>query len=174
MTSTTANTLAVARYESPVGLLKLVASERGLRAILWPLDATDAQIDRVRLGKVARRSTPVLDDAERQLDEYFNGTRLAFDLLLDLQGTDFQRDVWLSLADVGFGKTRSYGEQAKRLDRPTATRAVAAANGKNPIPIVVPCHRVVGSNGKLTGFAGGLDTKAWLLDHEFSVRAASA
>ncbi len=158
--------LAVSRYESPVGALSLVASDRGLRAVLWPLDATEDQLHRVRLGKQVRRSTPVLDEAERQLDEYFAGDRLAFDLILDLQGTDFQREVWLSLADVGYGKTRSYGEQAERLNRPTATRAVAAANGKNPLSIVLPCHRIVGANGSLTGFAGGLRNKAHLLDHE--------
>ena len=168
-TTTAASELAIARYESPVGELKLVASERGLRAVLWPLDATADQVDRVRLGKQSRRSTPVLDETERQLDEYFAGTRLAFDLLLDLQGTEFQRNVWLSLADVGFGKTRSYGEQAKRLGRPTATRAVASANGKNPLSIVLPCHRIVGANGSLTGFAGGLENKAYLLDHERKV-----
>ncbi len=161
--------LAVARYESPVGVLSLVASERGLRAVLWPQDSTEEQIHRVRLGKQSFRSTPVLDDAEQQLDEYFAGTRMAFDLLLDLQGTEFQREVWLSLADVGFGKTRSYGEQAGRLGRPKATRAVASANGKNPLSIVLPCHRIVGANGSLTGFAGGLGNKAFLLDHERQV-----
>lgn len=161
--------LSVARYESPVGALSLVASERGLRAILWPQDSTEAQINRVRLGKQAHRSTPVLDDTERQLDEYFGGTRMVFDLMFDLQGTDFQREVWLSLADVSFGKTRTYGEQAERLGRPTATRAVASANGKNPLSIVLPCHRIVGANGSLTGFAGGLQNKAHLLDHELQV-----
>ena len=164
--TTTELDLAVARYVSPVGTLSLVASRRGLRAILWPADSEGDQVDRVRLGKQARRSTPVLDEAERQLDEYFAGTRLTFDLLLDLQGTEFQRQVWMSLADVGFGKTRTYGEQAKRLHRPTATRAVAAANGRNPLSIVLPCHRIVGADGSLTGFAGGLETKAFLLDHE--------
>lgn len=165
MTTTTSD-LAVARYESPVGTLSLVASERGLRAILWPLDSTEEQDQRVRLGGQIRRSTPVLDEAERQLDEYFAGTRLSFDLVLDLQGTDFQREVWTALADVKYGKTRTYGEQAARLGRPTATRAVASANGKNPLSIVLPCHRIIGANGSLTGFAGGLENKAFLLDHE--------
>ncbi len=169
MTTTTSPDLAVSRYESPVGALSLVASERGLRAILWPLDTTVDQLHRVRLGKQIRRSTPILDETERQLDEYFAGERLVFDLIFDLQGTDFQREVWLSLADVGYGKTRSYGEQAERLHRPTATRAVAAANGKNPLSIVLPCHRIVGANGTLTGFAGGLENKAYLLDHERKV-----
>lgn len=161
--------LAAARYSSPVGTLSLVASSRGLRAILWPTDGQGDQIDRVRLGKQIRRSTPVLDEAEHQLDEYFAGTRLVFDLVLDLRGTEFQRLVWMSLKDVGFGKTRTYGEQAERLHRPTATRAVAAANGRNPLSIVLPCHRIVGADGSLTGFAGGLETKAFLLDHEREV-----
>jgi methylated-DNA-[protein]-cysteine S-methyltransferase len=158
--------LAVARIDSPVGTLSLVASSRGLRAVLWPLDVGTEQASRVRLGGLIRRSTPVLDEAERQLHEYFEGARLAFELPLDLQGTSFQRTVWLSLADVGFGKTRTYGEQAERLGRPTAVRAVAAANGRNPLSIVLPCHRIVGANGSLTGYAGGLDNKARLLDHE--------
>ena len=164
--TTTVPELTVARYESPVGTLSLVASDRGLRAILWPLDATEEQQERVRLGAQIRRSAPALDEAERQLDEYFAGSRMKFDLALDLQGTDFQRTVWLSLADVGFGKTRTYGEQAERLGRPTAVRAVAAANGRNPLSIVLPCHRIVGATGTLTGYAGGLDNKAFLLDHE--------
>lgn len=161
--------LAVARYESPVGVLSLVASERGLRAVLWPQDCSPERGPRVRLGQQSYRSTPVLDEAETQLDEYFSGRRMVFDLLLDLQGTDFQREVWLGLTDVGFGKTRSYGEQAKRMGRPTATRAVASANGKNPLSIVLPCHRIVGADGSLTGFAGGLENKAYLLDHEREV-----
>jgi methylated-DNA-[protein]-cysteine S-methyltransferase len=94
---------------------------------------------------------------------------MVFDLVLDLQGTDFQRRVWLSLADVGFGKTRTYGEQAERLGCPSAVRAVASANGRNPLSIVLPCHRIVGANGSLTGYAGGLDNKAYLLDHERTV-----
>lgn len=166
---TTMTDLAVARYVSPVGTLSLVASERGLRAVLWPQDTTEDQEHRVRLGKQSYRPSPVLDETERQLDEYFEGTRLTFDLSLDLQGTDFQRNVWLSLNDVGFGKTRSYSDQAQRLGRPTATRAVASANGKNPLSIVLPCHRIVGANGTLTGFAGGIANKAYLLDHERKV-----
>lgn len=167
--TTTTTELAVARHETPVGTLSLVATLRGLRAVLWPLDTSDGHQGRVRLGKQIRRSTPVLDEAARQLDEYFDGTRMEFDLALDLQGTEFQRTVWLSLADVGFGKTRTYREQAERLGRPTAVRAVAAANGRNPLSIVLPCHRIVGANGSLTGFAGGLENKARLLDHERTV-----
>ena len=160
------NDYAASRYDSPVGPLTLVASDRGLRAVLWPEDCVDADRPRVRLGKQVHRRAPLLDEAERQLGEYFAGTRMVFDLVLDLQGTDFQREVWTSLADVGFGKTRTYGEQAERLGRPTATRAVAAANGKNPLSMVLPCHRIVGADGSLTGFAAGIDVKAKLLDHE--------
>ena len=115
----------------------------------------------------------VLDAAVAQLGEYFAGARTEFDLPLDPDGTEFQHQAWDALVKIPFGETISYGEQAVMLGDKNKSRAVGAANGKNPIPIVVPCHRVVGSNGQLTGFAGGLDVKAWLLNHEFSVRAAT-
>jgi methylated-DNA-[protein]-cysteine S-methyltransferase len=108
----------------------------------------------------------LLDEAARQLDEYFAGTRFAFDLPLDPVGTEFQLAVWRSLADIGYGETSTYGEQAARIGRPTAVRAVGSANGRNPLSIVLPCHRVVGRDGRLTGFAGGLEAKEFLLDHE--------
>ena len=117
------------------------------------------------------RHHPVLVEAERLLKEYFAGTRTSFDLKLDLEGTDFQVSAWKALAHVKFGRTASYAQQAASIGRPTATRAVGAANGKNPVAIVLPCHRIVGSNGSLTGFAGGLDTKKWLLDHEQRILA---
>ena len=112
------------------------------------------------------RGTPVLVETERQLGEYFAGGRKAFSVALDMRGTRFQRDVWEALLAIPFGETRSYGQLAKQLGNPRATRAVGAANGRNPISIIVPCHRVIGSSGKLTGFAGGLDTKAHLLGLE--------
>jgi methylated-DNA-[protein]-cysteine S-methyltransferase len=102
----------------------------------------------------------------RQLQEYFAGNRRDFDLPLDPVGTEFQQQVWHVLRTIPYGETISYGEQARRLGDVNKSRAVGAANGRNPISIIVPCHRVVGSTGKLTGFAGGLDTKAWLLQHE--------
>jgi methylated-DNA-[protein]-cysteine S-methyltransferase len=102
------------------------------------------------------------------MDEYFNGNRKTFDLPLDLQGTDFQKKVWLELQKIPFGKTISYKELSLRLGDIKAIRAVAAANGANPVSIIVPCHRVIGSNGSLTGYAGGLWRKQWLLDHESS------
>jgi methylated-DNA-[protein]-cysteine S-methyltransferase len=148
---------------SPVGKLKLVAGDKGLVAVLWENDKPN----RVRVGElVERRFHPVLVDAERQLGEYFRGKRSSFSIALDMRGTSFQRNVWEALLAIPFGETRSYRDLAKKLGNPQATRAVGAANGRNPISIIVPCHRVIGSNGKLTGFAGGLETKAHLLDLE--------
>ena len=149
--------------DSPVGKLKLVASDKGLVAILWENDNPR----RVRLGDLAEDGRhPILRETERQLEEYFAGKRKSFSLALDMRGTRFQNDVWEALLAIPFGETRSYGQLAKQLGNPKATRAVGAANGRNPISIIVPCHRVIGSSGKLTGFAGGLDTKAHLLELE--------
>jgi len=149
--------------DSPVGKLKIVASEKGLVAILWENDKPT----RVRLGELVEEpKQKVLVETERQLNEYFAGKRKAFDLPLDMRGTQFQKDVWEALLAIPFGETRSYGELAKKLGSPAASRAVGAANGRNPISIVVPCHRVIGASGKLTGFAGGLETKARLLELE--------
>jgi methylated-DNA-[protein]-cysteine S-methyltransferase len=148
---------------SPVGGLKLVASEKGLAAILWEND--DPR--RVRLGPLAEDpENPILLETERQLGAYFTGTLSAFTVPLDFKGTEFQKSVWKALLAIPFGETRSYGEIARQLGRPTAFRAVGAANGKNPISIIAPCHRVVGSTGKLTGFAGGLAAKQHLLSLE--------
>lgn len=148
---------------SPVGELTLVADERGLAAILWENDKPD----RVRLGALNEKPDhPVLVETERQLGEYFAGERRTFDVPLSFAGTDFQKRVWAALLAIPFGETRSYGEIAGQLGAPGASRAVGAANGRNPISIIAPCHRVVGSNGKLTGFAGGLEAKAFLLDLE--------
>jgi methylated-DNA-[protein]-cysteine S-methyltransferase len=109
----------------------------------------------------------VLDEAARQLAEYFAGERTQFDLPLELHGTAFQRECWLALATIPYGQTVSYGEQARRLGLgPESARAVGAANGQNPLPIVLPCHRVIGADGSLTGFGGGLPTKRFLLEHE--------
>lgn len=145
---------------SPVGELTLVADAHGLAAILWENDRPD----RVRLGPLTEDDThPVLVETERQLGEYFAGKRRAFDLPLSFSGSDFQKRVWNALLAIPFGETRSYGEIAQQLGNPAASRAVGAANGRNPISIIAPCHRVVGSTGKLTGFAGGLEAKAFLL-----------
>jgi methylated-DNA-[protein]-cysteine S-methyltransferase len=145
---------------SPVGDLTLVASDAGLVAILWENDDPD----RVRLGMLSEEPNhPVLLATEAQLSEYFAGTRSAFDLPLDPHGTDFQKSVWAQLLAIPFGETRSYADIARAIGRPTASRAVGAANGRNPISIVTPCHRVIGANGALTGFAGGIETKRKLL-----------
>jgi len=149
--------------KSPVGELKLVATDRGLAAVLWE----DDDPKRVRLSPLAEnREHPVLRETERQLNEYFAGKRKDFSLKFDPAGTAFQKKVWAALSTIPFGETRSYGEIAGQIGSTKAVRAVGAANGKNPISIVVPCHRVIGSNGKLTGFAGGLETKAFLLKLE--------
>ncbi len=152
---------------SPVGRLTLIASDAGLAAVLWPDDPPG----RVPLpGTVEDACHPILSEAARQLEEYFAGQRTVFSVPLAMRGTAFQTDVWRALQEIPFGQTRSYGELARALGRPEASRAVGAANGRNPISIIVPCHRVVGSTGKLTGFAGGVHVKAHLLELERSTR----
>jgi methylated-DNA-[protein]-cysteine S-methyltransferase len=149
--------------KSPVGKLKLVATEKGLTAILWEKD--DPR--RVPLGPM--KTDPdnrFLKQTEKQLNAYFNGQLKKFTVPLDFKGTDFQKSVWAALLTIPFGETRSYGEIARQIGRPQASRAVGAANGRNPISIIAPCHRVLGSNGKLTGFAGGLEAKDQLLKLE--------
>jgi methylated-DNA-[protein]-cysteine S-methyltransferase len=142
--------------DSPIGPLGLIASQTALEAVLF---------DGLRIRADGR--SPVLDEAARQLETYFEGELVAFDLPLEVNGTDFQRRCWLALATIPYGQTVSYLEQARRLglgsDR---ARAVGAANGANPIPIVLPCHRVIGADGSLTGFGGGLHVKRFLLEHE--------
>jgi methylated-DNA-[protein]-cysteine S-methyltransferase len=151
------------RIPSPVGTLTLVAIDDGLAAILWEADRPR----RVRLNLDDEESGhPLLVETERQLGEYFARRRKQFTLKLDPSGTLFQREVWSALLTIPFGETRSYAQIARQIGKPTATRAVGAANGSNPISIVAPCHRVVGSTGALTGFAGGLDVKAHLLAFE--------
>jgi methylated-DNA-[protein]-cysteine S-methyltransferase len=150
-------------FNSPVGQLKLVASDKGLVAILWENDDPK----RVRLGDVTQdKDHPILIETARQLDAYFAGTLQRFTVPLDFQGTEFQQDVWRALLSIPFGETRTYRQIAHQVGRPTAFRAVGAANGKNPISIIAPCHRVLGSDGSLTGFAGGLEAKQLLLNLE--------
>ena len=156
-------TLVYQTMPSPVGTLTLVATPRGLAAILWQ----DDRPGRVPLApSTAMPDHPVIGRAETQLGEYFAGSRQIFDLALDPVGTPFQRSVWTALAAIPYGETRSYAAIAAAIGHPTASRAVGAANGRNPLSIVVPCHRVIGASGALTGFAGGLAGKRWLLDHE--------
>jgi methylated-DNA-[protein]-cysteine S-methyltransferase len=149
--------------KSPVGRLTLVGSDRGLAAVLWE----DDDPSRVRLGAAKTAAAhPVLVQAQQQLDEYFAGKRRKFTLKLDATGTPFQNKVWNALRTIPFGETRSYGQIADQIGSARAVRAVGAANGRNPLSIIVPCHRVIGANGKLTGFAGGLAVKAQLLSLE--------
>ena len=152
---------------SPVGMLKLVASNQGLAGILWEND----KAGRVRLNPAHEdQSHAVLLETQQQLNDYFSGKLTSFSLKLDFMGTEFQKKVWEALLTIPFGKTRSYGQIARQIKNPKAVRAVGAANGKNPISIIAPCHRVIGANGKLTGFAGGVETKAYLLRLESNNR----
>lgn len=153
-------TLIYKEMKSLVGKVKLVANDQALVAVLWENDAAT----RVKLPAMSKTSKhPILDKTESQLEEYFSGARTKFDLPLNPLGTEFQRKVWEGLSKIPFGKTESYGALAKSIGAPQSSRAVGAANGRNPISIVIPCHRVIGASGKLTGFAGGLKTKRTLL-----------
>ena len=148
---------------SPIGKLKLVASEQGLVALLWENDRPG----RVVLDSlVESHDQPILKQTEAELEEYFAGTRTKFTVPLDMRGTPFKKLVWEALLAIPYGETRTYGQLASQLGNPRGTRAVGAANGRNPVAVIAPCHRVVGSSGKLTGFAGGLAAKALLLNLE--------
>jgi len=148
--------------DSPIGALRLFASGEALVGVYLP----DQRVPFERAREEARH--PVLERAREQLTEYFAGARKAFELPLGPRGTEFQREVWRALGAIPFGATRSYGELAKGIGRASASRAVGGANGQNPIAVIVPCHRVIGSGGALTGYAGGLARKEWLLRHERS------
>jgi len=158
-----------ARVATPIGELTLVATDIGLREVRWPGEAPPS------IAVEAPPDDPVLAAAAGQLRAWFAGERTAFDLPLDLAAaTDFQRRAWLALSEIPYATTRSYGEQARMLGAPRAARAVGAANGRNPLPIVLPCHRLVGADGSLTGFGGGLDVKRALLGHEAGTAARAA
>lgn len=145
---------------SPVGVLTLVARDDRLAAVLWEQE----RANRVRLGELLRDDEhPLLQQTALQLGEYFAGQRRHFELKLDFAGTAFQREVWAALLTIPFGETRSYGDIARQIGKPSAVRAVGAANGRNPLSIIAPCHRVIGASGSLTGFAGGLQAKQFLL-----------
>ena len=148
--------MATTVVDSRIGPLGLVATRDGLAGVRFHAHAFPSG-----------DASPVLDAAAEQLESYFAGELTAFDLPLDLSGSEFQRRCWLALATIPYGQTVSYGEQARRLGLgPASARAVGAANGQNPLPIVLPCHRVLGADGSLTGFGGGLETKRFLLEHE--------
>jgi len=144
-------------FRSPLGVLRLYAHADELCAVHLPDPDAPPEVE---------RKNEVLEATAAQLREYFAGTLRRFDLPLAPRGTGFQELVWRALTAIPFGETRSYGELARAIGRPAASRAVGAANGANPIAIIVPCHRVIGANGTLTGYGGGLPAKKWLLDHE--------
>jgi len=161
-------TLFYKKIKSPIGELKLVASSNALVAVLWePERRNRVKLDTPKLAP----EQPILLETERQLSEYFAGKRTQFDLPLEPDGSEFQKKVWQALRQIPFGRTQSYLNLAKAVGSPRASRAVGAANAKNPLSIIVPCHRVVGTNGSLTGFAGGLHAKAMLLALETRVAA---
>jgi len=174
-------TLHATTMPSPIGRLTIVADDASIVAIRWDTETderdpgarnpVDGWLGRSEVVWVGAAEHPLLASAVAQLAEYFDGRRTTFDLPLAPAGTDFQLAAWRALRSIPFGTTVSYGEQAAAMGDRHKARAVGAANGRNPIPIVVPCHRVVGSNGHLTGFAGGIGVKAWLLEHELRVRA---
>lgn len=145
-----------AYYKTPIGIAKIIGDENGICAVTV-LDETI---------EIIEETPSCLKDCVQQLDEYFKGNRTTFNLKLNPKGTDFQQKVWNELLQVPYGKTRTYLEQTKRLGDVKAIRAVASANGKNPLWIIIPCHRIIGSNGSLTGYAGGIWRKKWLLEHE--------
>ncbi|MEI6689088.1 MAG: methylated-DNA--[protein]-cysteine S-methyltransferase [Thermoleophilia bacterium] len=146
---------------TPLGDITAVADEDGLTQVILAGDDGSVLAEATEGG-------PIVDAAAQQLAEYFAGERMAFDVPLAPQGTEFQQTVWKALGDVPFGTTATYGEIARAIGQLTATRAVGAANGRNPIPIIIPCHRVIGASGELTGYSGGggIETKRRLLDHE--------
>ena len=163
------NTTCYRRFDSPIGPLLLAATPAGLRALYMSRqrhvpDAPEANWKAVGPEDTAQHA--ILDRVVGQLTEYFAGARDAFDLPLDLEGTAFQKRVWAGLCTIGFGETISYGELARRIGNPKAVRAVGLANGRNPVSIVVPCHRVIGADGSMTGYGGGIERKRFLLSLE--------
>ncbi len=155
-------------YDSPVGALLLAGTAKALHVLSFP---SGPKVRQPR--KEWRENAETFTEVIKQLDEYFAGERLEFDLPLELEGTQFQKQVWLALPSIPFGETISYGELANRIDRPKASRAVGAANGANNLAIILPCHRVIGANKSLTGFGGGLPTKEFLLRHEQTIAPPS-
>ena len=169
----TAETVTFSRgtLQAPFGILTVVASDRGVRYITFEEDAHPKSYIGMDVRDDAQH--PVVATALMQLREYLDGSRVSFDVPLDLVGTEFQVDAWNALAKIPYAGTVSYAQQAASIGRPKATRAIGSANGRNPIVIVLPCHRVVGADGSLTGFGGGLHVKSWLLDLEKRVSAQS-
>jgi methylated-DNA-[protein]-cysteine S-methyltransferase len=148
---------------SPVGALTLITSAAGLHAIFWDTDCENLFYKKMIGGLVKSRHDKIIVQTKKQLTEYFQGKRKFFDVPLALQGTPFQMQAWQQLLKIPYGSTISYAEQAEKIGDKNKARAVGMANGSNPISIIIPCHRVIGSNGHLVGFGGGLDKKAYLL-----------
>ena len=152
-------------FTTPIGLLRIAVDATGLRCVMFENNNYDAPN-----RNEWRQDNVVTREAREQLLQYFSGERREFDLKMSLAGTEFQQRTWQTLASIPYGQTWSYADLANRVGSPKAVRAVGAANGRNPLPIVLPCHRVIGSNGTLTGFGGGLPVKKWLLEHESGLR----
>jgi O-6-methylguanine DNA methyltransferase len=170
-------TIYRSKIASPIGPLVLVSTEKGLAAVGFGKGAKhkiDTWIGRVFCGAAIRPGETSHQVFVRQLEEYFAGRRRVFHLKVDLRGTEFQKNVWSEVARIPHGRTATYGEIAHLLGRPLASRAVGAANGANPVPIIIPCHRVIGAGGSLTGYGGGLSRKRWLLAHEGVLKADSS
>ena len=153
--------------EAPFGVVTVVGSDLGIRFVLFSKDAHPKPLERLHISDTEIHDS--VNDAITQLQDYFAGSRHDFELPLDLHGSEFQVAAWRALADIAYGHTASYGQQAASIGRPTAVRAIGGANGRNPVAIVLPCHRIVGADGSLTGFGGGIAVKKWLLDHEQSM-----
>jgi methylated-DNA-[protein]-cysteine S-methyltransferase len=162
--------LSAVTMDSPIGDLVVVASERSLRGVLWGDDDKEWKRAAIDRKTVTFENSTFLKQTISQLTEYFTGDRQYFDLPVEPMGTEFQRMVWNSLTTIEYGSTSSYSQQSNDLGRASAVRAIASANGRNPISIVIPCHRVIAASGGLGGFAGGLAAKRWLLSHEQSVK----
>ena len=154
-------------YKTPIGIAKITGDKNGIQSI------SVLDNDAISEDFLKQEIPECLQDCVTQLEEYFNGKRASFNLTVNPKGTDFQKKVWKALLNIPYGKTRSYLEQSKALGDVKAIRAVASANGKNPLWIVIPCHRVIGSDGSLTGYAGGIWRKKWLLAHESPVKQQS-
>jgi methylated-DNA-[protein]-cysteine S-methyltransferase len=161
--------LATRTLATPIGTLTLYAGARGLRGVRLPDERHPLGLDGGTGAPPAAER--IVEHAARELGEYFAGRRRDFTVALEPDGTEFQRQVWLALRRIPFAATWSYGQLAAAIGKPSASRAVGAANGRNPLPIIVPCHRVIGQDGSLTGFGGGLPTKRWLLAHESGIVA---
>lgn len=154
-------------YKTPIGIAKIIGDKNGIQSVsVLNEDAISSELLNTKIPEC-------LQDCVLQLEEYFNGKRASFNLTVNPKGTSFQKKVWKALLEIPYGKTKSYLEQSKFLGDVKAIRAVASANGKNPLWIVIPCHRVIGSDGSLTGYAGGIWRKKWLLAHESPVKQQS-